>query len=119
MAHFRYFELANEFQQEIYRLGANYKLNSTLNFTLGLSYVTTDFNYKVASNEIEEFRVYEDLNINSKLGKILARHRIRLEHRFIENSSMSNWFRYDLTMNFPLFKSWSILNEIKSFSIIV
>ena len=45
MAHYRYFELASEFQQSIYRLGINYKLNSKINFTAGISYADTDTEY--------------------------------------------------------------------------
>jgi hypothetical protein len=42
MAHFRYYEIASNFQQEIYRLGVNYKFNPKINLTLGASYSTGD-----------------------------------------------------------------------------
>ncbi len=113
MAHFRYFELASEFQQEIYRLGLNYTINPKINFTLGYSFVNTDTEYQVPSTSINEHRIYEDLNINGKLKKINLRHRIRLEHRFF-NSVDSHWFRYDLNGSYPISKTLSVyaFNEI-------
>ena len=45
MAHFRYFETATEFQQEIYRLGVNYSFNPKTNVTVGVSYSTADVAY--------------------------------------------------------------------------
>ncbi|MFK8058724.1 MAG: DUF2490 domain-containing protein [Polaribacter sp.] len=118
MAHFRYFELASEFQQEIYRLGVNYKFNPKINLTLGTSYATGDLAYDVASPFLYEWRLYEDLNIKSKWGKFNARHRIRLEHRFIHKNIFTdetqNWIRYDLNVSYPLSKTWSVyaFNEL-------
>ncbi|MFY9243257.1 MAG: DUF2490 domain-containing protein [Polaribacter sp.] len=117
MAHFRYFEIANAFQQEIYRLGVNYAFNPKMNLTLGVSYATGDLAYDVPSIHLYEWRLYEDFNISSKWGKFNARHRLRLEHRFIHRDFIDetrNWFRYDLNVNYPLSKNWSIyaFNEI-------
>lgn len=117
MAHFRYFELASEFQQEIYRLGANYTFSKKTNLTIGLSYATADVVYDAPSNNLYEWRLYEDFNINSKWKKFKARHRLRLEHRFIHRNitdETRNWFRYDLNVNYPIAKNWSIyaFNEI-------
>lgn len=118
MAHFRYFEIASEFQQEIYRLGLNYTFNPKTNLTLGVSYATADVLYDAPSINLYEWRLYEDFNINSKWKKFKARHRLRLEHRFIHRNStdneVQNWFRYDLNVNYPLSSNWSIyvFNEI-------
>lgn len=118
MAHFRYFELGTEFQQEIYRVGLNYAFNSKTNLTVGISYATADVLYDVPSNNLYEWRLYEDVNINAKWKKFKARHRLRLEHRFIHRNitinESRNWFRYDLNVNYPLSSNWSIyaFNEI-------
>ena len=113
MAHFRYYEIASEFQQEIYRLGLNYTFNSKTNVTLGYSFVSSDTDYKAPSSNINENRIYEDLNIKGNLSKLNLRHRIRLEHRFLENLT-SHWFRYDLNVNYPISNHWSVyaFNEI-------
>ena len=117
MAHFRYFELASEFQQEIYRVGVNYAFTPKTNLTLGVSYATGDLEYNVPSIHLYEWRLYEDFNINSTWNKFKARHRLRLEHRFIHRNFIDesrNWFRYDINVNYPLSKTWSIyaFNEI-------
>ncbi len=118
MAHFRYFETTSEFQQEIYRLGANYKLNPKTNVTLGLSYATADVAYNSPSFNLYEWRIYEDLNLKSNWGVFTAKQRFRLEHRFIHrdasNDITNNWIRYDLNLRYPLAKNWHvyIFNEI-------
>ena len=118
MAHFRYFELASEFQQEIYRLGVNYTFNPKTNFTFGLSYATADVIYDAPSANLYELRLYEDLNLKSKWGKFNARHRFRLEHRFIHRDIIKDqtqtWLRYDLRVSYPISKNWHayVFNEI-------
>lgn len=118
MAHFRYFEVTSEFQQEIYRLGINYTFNPKTNLTLGLSYATADVAYNTPSANLYEWRFYEDLNLKSKWGKFNAKHRIRLEHRFIHRDinkdQTQNWIRYDLNIGYPIAKKWSayVFNEL-------
>lgn len=117
MAHFRYYEFASNFQQRIYRLGANYSFNKKLNFTLGYSYVDTDFLFGTPSNRVFENRIYEDINYTGFINKLKLRHRFRFEHRFIQANSTntdSHWFRYDINANYPIAKKWSVyaFNEI-------
>lgn len=118
MAHFRYYEIASNFQQEIYRLGINYAFNKKMNLTLGASYSTGDLIYDVPSPHLYEWRLYEDFNISSNWNKFRARHRLRLEHRFIHKNifedETQNWFRYDLNINYPITENWSVyaFNEI-------
>lgn len=113
MAHFRYYEIANEFQQEIYRLGFNYKINAKTNFTLGYSFVNTDATYNVVDSNIDEHRIYEDLHISHKVNTFKLRHRFRIEHRFFDDNT-SNWLRYDLNATYPISEKWSVyaFNEI-------
>lgn len=118
MAHFRYFELSKEFQQEIYRLGLNYKFNPKTNFTFGLSYATGDLNYNTPSAHLYEWRLYEDLFLKSKLNKLNLKHRFRLEHRFIHKNlttnTTQNWIRYDLNISYPISQKLNIyvFNEL-------
>lgn len=118
MAHFRYYELASEFQQEIYRLGANYTINSKTNVTLGLSYATADPEYDFSSPSLYEWRFYEDLNLKSKWWLLNAKHRIRFEHRFIHRNLIEDvtqtWVRYDLNLSYPFAKKWNVyvFNEL-------
>ena len=118
MAHFRYYELTENFQQEIYRLGLNYTFNPKVNVTLGLSYATADRTYESPSNYLYEYRYYQDLNLKSFWGDFTAKHRFRLEQRFIHQDfnvdAFQNWLRYDLNVSYPLSKTWSVyaLNEL-------
>ena len=117
MAHFRYYEFASNFQQEIYRLGANYTFHKKLNVTLGYSYLTTDVVFGKPNSTIFENRIYEDINYTNFLSKLKLRHRFRFEHRFLKTNSIndtSQWFRYDLNLNYPITDKWSVyaFNEI-------
>lgn len=118
MAHFRYFEVASQFQQEIYRLGINYSLNQKANITLGVSYATADLVYDTASINLYEYRIYEDLNLKSNWNKLIIKQRFRLEHRFIHKNIITNitqsWIRHDLNLAYKLSKKWStyIFNEL-------
>ncbi len=118
MAHFRYYEVTSQFQQEIYRLGVNYAFNPKTNLTLGLSYSTADTEYDISSRNLYEYRFYEDLNLKSIWGKFTAKHRFRLEQRFIHKNiiinQFQNWLRYNLNVSYPLSEKFSayVFNEI-------
>ena len=118
MAHFRYFELASAFQQEIYRLGINYTFTPSTNITFGVSYATGDIAYDTSSINLYESRFYEDLNLKSNWNKFTIKHRFRFEQRFIHRdlntNQFQNWLRYDLNINYPISNLWSayLFNEI-------
>lgn len=118
MAHFRYFKFTSKFQQEIYRLGVNYKISKKTSTTLGVSYATADLIFDIPSPHLYEWRLYEDFFLTSKWGNLKAKHRFRLEHRFIHKNTTidetKNWIRYDLNIQYPFAKNWSIyvFNEI-------
>lgn len=115
--HFRYFQLIEEYQQEIYRLGLNYNFNKTFNFTFGSVYSITDTSYKSDGSNLVEFRFYQDLSAKDKWGKLSAKHRIRLAQRFrrqnFENKT-THRIRYGLFLNHPITKKLTIygFNEI-------
>lgn len=106
MAHFRFFEIGDDMQQFIGRLGANYKINNTFNATLGYAYLNTDTLYEVDGGAFNEHRVYEDLNIKHKISSLGFAHRLRAEQRFF-NSQTGHFFRYQLSLGYPLSKKWS------------
>ena len=126
-AHIRFFELASEYQQEIYRLGINYRFNKKLNVTGGMVYSITDTSYKEDLPNLYEFRFYQDANYKQKWASFLANHRIRLAQRFTAQNSKKETrhrIRYGLFLNYPLSTSFKIytFNEVfikfarKSFS---
>ncbi len=116
-AHVRYFELASEYQQEIYRLGLNYTFNKTVNLTLGTVYSITDSSYKENLPDLYEYRFYQDININDKWAGFLLKHRVRLAQRFrrqnFENKT-THRIRYGLFLRYPISKKLTTyaFNEI-------
>lgn len=116
-AHFRYFEFATEYQQEIYRLGLNYSFNKNINVTGGVVYSIKDTSYKTAAPDLYEFRFYQDLNIQGTWGKIDVKHRVRLAQRFTRQNFIDETkhrIRYGLFLKYPIFKNWNLyaFNEV-------
>ncbi|KGL62875.1 hypothetical protein PHEL85_2671 [Polaribacter sp. Hel1_85] len=108
-AHFRYFELASEYQQEIYRMGLNYSLNKKVNFTGGAVYSITDTSYKTDLPDLYEYRFYQDLNIKVNWNTIQVNHRIRLAQRFKRQNlkdEVKHRIRYGLFLKYPIFQKW-------------
>jgi len=108
-AHLRYYELATEYQQEIYRIGVNYNFNNTINVTGGGVYSITDTSYKESSENLYEYRFYEDINIKDNWSKVKVKHRIRLAQRFKRKNftnEVTHRIRYGLFLNYPISKNW-------------
>lgn len=106
MAHFRFFDLANDIQQFIGRVGVNYKLNKNVSTTLGFAYLNTDATYGVNEGNVNEERFYQDLNIKHHLSKLGIAHRFRAEQRFF-NETFGHFVRYQLGLNYPISNKWS------------
>ena len=108
-AHFRYYELASEYQQEIYRVGLNYSFTKKINVTGGFVYSITDTSYKENLPDLYEYRFYQDLNIKDNWGKFQVKHRVRLAQRFKTKNSekeVTHRIRYGLFLNYPISKNW-------------
>lgn len=106
MAHFRFFEVGDDMQQFIGRLGGNYTFNKHVNATLGYAYLNTDTTFGVDGGNFNEHRVYEDLNVKHAISKLSFAHRFRAEQRFF-NSNTGHFIRYQLALGYPLSKKWS------------
>jgi hypothetical protein len=116
-AHVRYFELASEYQQEIYRVGFNYAFTKNVNFTTGFVYSITDTSYKTIAPNLYEYRFYQDLNIQKYTNNIRFKHRVRLAQRFKRqnfNNETQHRIRYGLFLKYPLKKTLEIyaFNEV-------
>ncbi len=108
MAHFRFFEVGDDMQQFIGRLGGNYQFNKTVSATIGYAFLNTDDldSYNVDGGDDNEHRIYEDLNVKHKLSNLGIAHRLRAEQRFFE-SRTGHFIRYQLGLSYPLSKKWS------------
>lgn len=105
--HVRYFEFITEYQQEIYRLGLNYKINKNVNFTVGSVYSITDSSYKENLPDLYEYRFYQDLNVKDKWGIFSINHRLRLAQRFRRQNFQNRTthrIRYGLFLKYPISK---------------
>ncbi len=113
MAHFRFFEIGDDMQQFIGRLGANYQFNKTISATIGYAYLSTDRTFEALNGDFSDHRIYEDLNVKHKLSDLGIAHRLRAEQRFFE-SRTGHFIRYQLGLSHPLSKKWStyIYDEI-------
>ena len=116
-AHVRYFELTSNYQQEIYRIGLNYRLHDKINFTAGTVYSITDTSYSENEPDLYEFRFYQDANFKDTWGKFEVTHRVRLAQRFTQENSKKETkhrIRYGLFLNYPLLSSLKIyaFNEV-------
>lgn len=116
-AHYRYFELATEYQQEIYRVGLNYAFNKKINVTGGMVYSIKDTSYKTTAPDLYEYRFYQDLNLKDTWGKINVKHRVRLAQRFTKQNFIDKTkhrIRYGLFLKYPILKKLNFyaFNEV-------
>lgn len=106
LAHFRFFDMGNDFQQLLIRVAGNYKISKIVNASLGYAYFNTDATFGIDGGEVPESRIYEDINVNYKTNKLGWAHRFRFEQRLLD-IGMRNLFRYQLSLSHPLDKKWS------------
>ncbi len=106
MAHFRFFEVGDDMQQFIGRIGANYKIDETVSLTLGYAFLETDRSFNVTGGNFGDHRIYADLNIKHKISELSIAHRLRPEQRFFE-SQTGQFIRYQLGLSYPLSKKWA------------
>lgn len=93
--HFHYYEIKG---------GANYELKSAIRLTLGAGTYQTyseggDF---ILPKNNDEFRIWPQIALTQKIGKIKIEQRYRLENRFT-SSGYRNRYRYRLGLTVPLF----------------
>jgi hypothetical protein len=95
-------ELFNQFFYYETKGGVSYDIakNYTALFGTG-RYVTNDFTNLAAPPTVQEFRMWEQLTINSFLDRIKLEHRYRAEQRWL-NGIYRNRFRYRLNVVVPL-----------------
>lgn len=95
----------NNFHYHEYKAGFNYKVNNQLKFSLGAGDYDT---YKEGGNFVkpknnDEFRVWPQITLSQKIGKIKVEQRYRAEMRFTSNGYRSR-FRYRLGLAYPFGK---------------
>lgn len=86
-------------QQNLYRMGINYKIHPQVTFRVGYAFIDT-FNYgdqPLAGNGIRfpEHRAYQMAIINNPIGKVNLTHRFMLEQRWVGRSLDPNATKAD------------------------
>ena len=103
----RYFEQAKNFNQLLLRTGLNYHINPNAIVTGGYGYIATDGTFEELLNEenATEHRIFQQLILKNKVGKVNFEHRYRLEQRFINFNNQNDTqhrARYRLQVTIPL-----------------
>lgn len=107
-------DLGLKWQQLLLRPGVNFELNPSVILTAGYGFVDT-FQYGdyPTAYRFPEHRLFEQVLVKHKVGKLDLQHRYRLEQRFfgvrsdqainrIDSSRYENRFRYLTRVNIPL-----------------
>lgn len=102
---YRNHELApNTVEQLLLRTGLNYHLSSSSMLTVGYAFVPS-YVYESEQSEPEttEHRIFQQLIMTNKIGRIKFEHRYRIEQRWV-NDDYRNRLRYRLMAFIPINK---------------
>lgn len=114
----RRYQVVDEFQQSLTRVGVNYHINKENVITAGYGFINTKFPGLVIPYNVDptfdsrdkfsnEHRIWQQYIQKHKLGKLYFDHRFRLEQQFINKegiSSYNNRARYKIGLAIPLTK---------------
>jgi hypothetical protein len=79
-------DIFDHWQQSLMRLGVDYYTNTGTQVTLGYGWIKTfPYGAQPISHYNNEHRIWQQLILKSKSGRVDFQHRYRLEQRFIEN----------------------------------
>lgn len=99
-------DIIKNWQQSLARIGLIYKWNNEISFTMGYGHIITyPYGKQPVSQTFLEHRIWEQVLISHKIQNSDIKHRYRLEHRWLENSShwkYFNRFRYQFWIDIPL-----------------
>jgi hypothetical protein len=106
-AQFRYYEVADNFNQLLLRTGLNYHLNPEAIATLGYGYIGTDGTFTELPGDMDsrEHRIFEQFILKNEVGNLKVEHRYRLEQRFLEmgpSTDTQHRARYRLQLTLPM-----------------
>jgi len=101
-AQYRNNNILGDLEQVLLRTGLQYNLKSgQASFLAGYGSITTGIPGE-ASDTFHESRVYQEVILRQKLGKVGLMHRYRYEQRWIEGLDFKTRFRYALFINVPI-----------------
>ncbi len=101
-AQYRNHNAIGDLEQMLLRTGLQYNLkNGAASFLAGYGSITSQVEGD-ASNSVHENRLYQEIILRQKLGKVGLMHRFRYEQRWIENQDFRTRFRYAIFVNVPI-----------------
>ena len=120
--HFRFTDGVSTFQQFLFRPQLSYILDDHLIFSAGYTYIH-NYPYGEVSipDDLSENNLWEEVIMDGKIGSIQFLHRIRVEHRWIddlvenngvwekEGTIFTNRIRYRLTAQYAINEKWTLL----------
>jgi len=112
-AQFRFYEIADTFNQLLLRTGLNYHITNHAIATIGYGYINTDGTFADTPGEenSNEHRIFEQFILKNTVGKMKFEHRYRLEQRFISSQAddvTEHRARYRLQLTYPIDDKWFI-----------
>lgn len=107
-AQYRSYDFAGDLDQLLLRTAVTYNLDSAKNVQVaqGYAYVRSE-PYIAGTGDkrvTEEHRLYQQLILRQRWGRLYLQHRYRLEERFLADNNFRVRFRYFLSANFCLNK---------------
>lgn len=101
-AQYRNHNVIGDLEQLLLRTGLQYNLkNGVASFLAGYGSITSEAEGD-ATNSLHENRLYQEVILRQKLGKVGLMHRFRYEQRWIENQDFRTRFRYAIFVNAPI-----------------
>lgn len=126
--HIRRTHFLKHWEQLLVRPAVNYKLNKTVDFSIGYSFLQTyPFTSYMKPFPVKEHNVWEQIQLHHKVSIVKFSHRLRFEQRFNEQFAedtahqyqedgylFSNRIRYRFTLKIPFAKKFffKAFNEI-------
>ncbi|MCX2679133.1 DUF2490 domain-containing protein [Galbibacter sp. EGI 63066] len=112
-AQFRFYEVADNFNQLLLRTGLNYHFSPNAIATFGYGFISTDGTFEDFPSEENstEHRIYEQFILKNSIEKLKFEHRYRLEQRFIsylDENDTQHRARYRLQLTYPLSEKWFV-----------
>ncbi|HSF54967.1 MAG TPA: DUF2490 domain-containing protein [Algoriphagus sp.] len=96
--------ILGDFEQLLVRTGLQYNLKSgQVSFLAGYASITTGVPGE-GTETFHENRIYQEVILRQKLGRVSLMHRYRYEQRWIAESDFRTRFRYAIFVNVPLNK---------------
>ncbi len=81
-------DFIQQWQQSLFRIGVNYKLNDAVTFTPGYDWALTyPYGEQAVAAPFNEHRIFEQVGIKTNFGRFYVDHRYRYEQRFLESTS--------------------------------